>query len=264
MLKFHSAILITLGINVSTSFASEGLSMGTLLKSANPLPLLKEEVTRDANNATSLCQQILDPSFYEISKGEDVAFGVIKRNELIAYCSGTEFEKAKLKPATQKPQEEEVPYEMPKLKPVNFKRGNNVSEETKFLEEATAIVIENAKALDKEKEITERLIQVQDNLKEAQEYYDNLKMVIMVMREDLQVIPGFKYFNPHDHDDSTPEEYLEALNNALAQESSGILDPASLEQLHSATQLLAQANENLAAARSDLEKINREMLALTY
>ncbi len=246
----------------SYGFASDTVTMEELLQSKNPLPLLKQEAERNVKNAESLCHQIMAPSFYEISKGAN--FGVIKRNELISYCSGTEFEKAKLKPAVQGPKKVEEKHEMPKLRHVEFKKGKDIEEERKLLAKAREDMIQNAIALGKKQEFEEKFVKAESQLHQAQEHYNNLVIVIIGMREDLKGINGFKHFNPHAHDQDTPEAYLEALHGALPKESPVILDGGSLDQLKIATNLLHQANENLAAARLDLEKINREMLDFTH
>lgn len=262
MKKLKLGLALTGISSLSYAFASDAVTMGELLESTNPLPLLKKEAERNVKNAESLCQQIMAPGFYEISRG--AKFGVIKRNELISYCSGTEFEKAKLKPAVRGAKKVEEKPEMPHLRHVEFKKGRNVEEERELLAKAREDMLQNAIALGKKKEVEEKLVKAEAQLHQAQEHYDNLKIAIIGMREDLKEITGFKHFNPHVHDHDSPEAYLEALHGALPKESPVILHGQSLEQLKIATGLLHQANENLASARQDLEKINREMLTFTH
>ncbi len=97
-------------LSISPSIASDALTMNELLSSANPLPLLKKEITHNARNADFLCQEIKKPTFYDLAQG--AKFGVIKRNELISFCSGTDFEKAVLKPASCRRDEysPEIPF----------------------------------------------------------------------------------------------------------------------------------------------------------
>lgn len=249
-------------LSVSPAIASDALTMHELLNSTNPLPLLKKEAEQNARNANLLCEEIKKPTFYDLAQG--AKFGVIKRNDLISYCSGTVFEKAVLKPAVQGIKKVEEKQELPQLRHVEFKKGGSVEEEHKILEEAKEVMMQNALALGKKKEVEEKIQMAEVSIKAAQEHYDNLKIAIIGMREDLKEIHGFKHFNPNAHDEASPEVYLETLHAALAQESGGVLDGTSMQQLKFATDLLRQANENLATARLDLEKINRELLSFVH
>jgi len=248
-------------LSISPSFASDALTMQELLNTSNPLPLLKKEATNNPRNADLLCQEIKKQSFYDLAQGAN--FGVIKRNELISYCSGTEFEKGNFKAAVQGAKKEEEKQALPTLRHVELKKGSGVEEEKKILEEAKEVMLENALALGKKAEFEAKIQQAEVSIKAAQEHYDNLQVAIIGMREDLKEIRGFQHFNPNAHDNASPEQYLELLHAALAQESPALLDRTSKQQLQIATDLLHQANENLAKARLDLEQINRELLSFT-
>ena len=142
------------------------------------------------------------------------------------------------------------------------KKGS-VQEDQQVLQAAAKVALENAVLLGKKQEVEAQLIKVEEELKQAQESYDNLTAAIIGMREDLKEIRDFKIFKPHKHDHDTPEKFLEALHAALPQEAKYVLTQQSKQELEIATGLLAQANENIARARADLERINREHLQFT-
>ena len=125
----------------------------------------------------------------------------------------------------------------------------------------------NAEKLGKKKEFEAKFAKVNEELARAQEFYDNLSVAIMILREDVKTIPGgvntvakIRQFSAA-HEEDSPEDYLSAIQSFISENPNAITGGG--EQIEAAAQLLAQANENLAAARTELEAINREMLMLT-
>lgn len=152
----------------------------------------------------------------------------------------------------------------------------NLEEVKTHLEEAA----KHEKNSEKEAEIKKKqekvaALQIQQNevekyIKDAQDFYDNLGAIIMGMRLDLKEVRGeLKVFKPSEHEHDTPEAYLEAAKDLHKENIAGFTQdlkrtfPGFLEQLPIATNVLHQANENLAKARQDLERINRELVELT-
>ncbi|AIL12725.1 hypothetical protein IM40_03005 [Candidatus Paracaedimonas acanthamoebae] len=221
----------------------------------------------------ALCKEIKDSSFY--AKAQKAGVGILKNRAMVTWCEGATFERAKLGKIVQKEKAPEVKREIVKLKPVNLgEKGQSVEGEQQQLDQAEKIISENLVALKQDKHLTIeqqkktealtiRLEEAKKILKESQEHYDNLSVAIVSLREDLKHF-SFRHFKPKAHEKSTPEVYLDALNQSLTKEHEHILDSQSKDQLTQATKLLKQANENLANARKDLEAINREMLELTH
>lgn len=210
-----------------------------------------------------LCSEIMENSFYD--KAAAASVGTLKRNAMVSFCSGTVFERADLKSATQKEKQIEAKKEAIKLKPIDFtKKSKGVEEEKQALKAVELQILENAEKLGKKQEFEKKLEKAMENLKKAQEFYNNLAVAIMGMREDLKEIGGFKVFKPHNHDHDSPEHYLEALEASLPKENPNVLTHGSREQLQMASNLLKEANANHALARHEMEAINREMMEMAH
>lgn len=232
------------------------------LPNANGVPgILKRLQSHNPEALKHLCHEIMATNFYD--KAAAASVGTLKRNAMVSFCSGTVFERADLKKATQKEKPTEAKKEIIKLKPIDFtKKSKGVEEEQQALKAVELQILENAEKLGKKQEFEKKLEKAKENLMKAKEFYDNLAVAIMGMREDLKEIGGFKVFKPHNHDHDTPEHYLEALEASLPQENPSILTHGSREQLHVASELLKEANHNNALARLEMEAINREMMEM--
>jgi hypothetical protein len=210
-----------------------------------------------------LCHEIMATNFYD--KAAAASVGTLKRNAMVSFCSGTVFERADLKKATQKVKPVEEKKEAVKLKPIDFtKKSKSVEEEQQALKAVELQILENAEKLGKKQEFEKKLEKAMENLKKAKEFYDNLAVAIMGMRKDLKEIGGFKVFKPHNHDHDSPEQYLEALEASLPKENPSVLTHGSREQLQMASNLLKEANKNHASARHEMEAINREMMEIAH
>lgn len=262
---FLTFILTGILLSTSGAYASDRVTLEQLFTDPDPVKTLEVLKINNPANVQDLCVQIKDLSFYE--KAETAKIGVLKRNKIMQFCDGVKFEVGTFKKAIQKEKPAEAPKETVVLKPVDLgKKGASVQEEQVALEAARKEIVANAKLLEQRPEmikIQEKIAVATKQLEAAKEYYDNLTVAISILREDLKGISGFKVFKPQEHEKDTPEQYLLALNQALPQESPHLLHPDSLAQIRAASDLLRQANENLARTRVDLEAINREMLLLT-
>jgi hypothetical protein len=258
-------IFMLIGVlSIQETVASGGQQITTLeelFKERDAVKTLTELKNQQPEIAKKLCDEIMAPNFYQ--KAAAASVGVIKKSAMVTWCSGVIFERQVLKPTIQREKPAERPRESVVLKHVDFtKKNKGVGGELATLKAAQETILENAEKLGKKQEIQEKLLKAADDLEKAKEFYDNLSVAIAVMREDLKEIPDFKVFQPHRHDDDTPEEYLQALQTALARENKSILHKNSLEQVMQAASLLQQANENLAAGQRELENINREMMEM--
>jgi hypothetical protein len=231
------------------------------LPNAKGVPVILDRIKHQhPEELKALCNQIMAENFYE--KAQIAKVGTLKSRAMVTYCSGTVFERADLKQATQKDKPAEAKKEAIKLKPVDFsKKSKGVEDEQKNLKAIEEEMLANAELLGKKQEFEQKLQKVTEQLKQAQEHYDNLAIAIMGMREDLKAF-SFKVFKPHDHDQASPEGYLEALESALPKESAHLLDSHSKQQLTMASNLLKEANKNHELAREELEILNREMMQM--
>lgn len=264
MHKYFTIVLISTSIlTTHASQASERMSLDQLLAEKDPVKKLEELKTQSPENFKSLCADINEPNtFYPKAKLANV--GTIKQTQIINKCVGATFEQGTFKPVIQKPKQAEAKPEAVQLKPVDFgKKTANIQEEQKTLQAAKKIILENAALLGKKQEVEAKLLAVEEELKKAQDFYDNLSVAVAGIREDLDTFTRFRYFNPKEHSNDTPEKYLETLDAALQKGDRLMLPKVYIEQLNAANNLLKQANENLATARLDLERINREMLVMT-
>lgn len=291
--------IITMALFTQAGFAVESspqtldelLAKVKALPNAKGVPGIFENIKgQNPELFKSLCGDIMSPAFYGKAESEGVT--TLKRNAMITFCSGTTFEMANLRKATQKekptegareatqlrhrepeprgaPETTASPQIKVQLRPVDFgTKASSVEKEQANLKAAQAIMLENAEKMGKKKEIESKLDNANQALEQAQDFYNNLGVAIIGMREDLKVIsdspdfPGFRFFNPSAHENDTPEQYMEALNRDLPQESRGVLTSDSEREIQAASRLLQQANEHLAIARHDLEAINKEMLTM--
>ena len=283
MYKNLMASILCVGalFSYQASASEENFTLEQLAGLKDPVAKLEALSKSNPENVSDLCDEIKDPGFYDRAK--ELGIRLLKRNKLINFCEGVKFETAKIRKVEQKEKatekEREVvklkkgeqsreakkakakaPQRMVKLKPVEFAKGKqDVQQKQAELKRVQAMIIENAQKLGRKKEFEVKLVKVQKEINVAKEAYDNLSAIILVMREDMKPIGGFKIFKPNDHDDDSPEEYLAAFNAAWVNENVAILEEGSKEQIRRADELLQEANANLAAAREDLERINREM-----
>lgn len=235
------------------------------------LNIFKAQHTEEETRA--LCKEIKDHRFYATAQKAGVT--TIKNRAMVTWCDGTTFGRAKVGQIVQKVKAPEVKHETVKLKPVNLgEKEKSVEGEHHQLEEVKKVIEENLISLKKDKSLTpvkqkiveelgEKVKEAEKSLGDAKISYDNLSEAIRIIREDLKAV-FFEHFKPKAHENSTPEDYLDALNRALPKEVKGILPEDYKPQVEQAGALLRQANENHAKARKDLEIINREMLELTH
>lgn len=258
---FCSMIFLGCSAVVQNAAAAE-TTLDIVMRSPNPEKTLAELKANHPSTVTRLCAEIMATNFYQ--RAQEAGVSVIKSRRMISFCVDYTPEQATLKKAVQKPKPAAAPREVVQLRHVDFGRKEaSVEAEHAALEKIQAQVMENAHRLGMKRDVEARLAQVRHDLAEAQKSYDNLTAVIIGMREDLKDIHGFKYFDPHAHDHDTPDHYIEALVQALEKGDKGVLTQVSREQVGQAQQLLKQANDNLAAAREDLARLNREMLSLS-
>lgn len=261
--KYSSIVFLGTAIFlIQASHASDQMSLEQLLASPDPVKALNDLKAKAPDAHQRLCAAIKDNSFYEAAKAAGI--GTIKQTKIINACVGVTYRQSVMQKVTQGEKPKEAAKEVIKLKPVDLSKKGNVQDEQAALEAARKVILENAEMLGQKAEIEAKLETTQKQIAEAKESYDNLGVLISFMRDDLKEITQFKVFKPKEHDKDTPEQYLEALSGALSKGDKAIFTSKENEQLSAAYTLLKQANENLAKARGDLERINRELLEKTH
>jgi hypothetical protein len=230
-----------------------------LLEQGDPVKYLKQALIDDPK---PICEGVMNGNFYKWAKEANV--GNIKISTMISLCSGVDFQKANLKSTTQKAKANEVSHEQVKLRPVNFSvQPSSLKSEQQNLQNIQQAILENADILGKRKEYEVKLEKAEQKIARAKEHYDNLAVVIIIIREDVTQIRELHDFNKANQENDS-EEYLVAIQK---EPTIGFLkrnnSNGSVEQIEGAQKLLIEAKENLAAARRDLQAINEEMLKLT-
>lgn len=257
----NKLLLRALGLSLTLAFAdaTQAITLDDLLADATPVKTLEKLQSEDPGNFTDLCTAIKDHSFY--AKAEEIGMGPLKRNSLIRFCQGAKLEFGTFKKAVQGEKPAAAAREVVHLRHVDLSAGTTFEESEGRLEEAQKSLLANAALLGKKSEVAEKLRSANDEILKAKEFYDNLSAAVLVLREDLGRL-NLKAFNLAAHADDTPDAFIEALESALPLEE-GSFTRADLKQIHAASALLKQAQENLAKAREDLLAINRELLTLT-
>jgi hypothetical protein len=307
IMRIYAGILSALLVQVGFAMEEVPQNLNELLtkvkglNGAKDVPHVMEHIKiHNQSLLQQICQEVMAENFYE--KASKAEVGTIKSRAMVTYCSGTTFERADLKKATQKEKHAATGHEqvqlkhresaptksaepsahaLPKvqLRHVEIKSGGNFEQQKANLLEAEKEMRENMEILGKKKEfeakkheLVVKLEEANKKVKEAQDFYDNLSIMILGMREDLSsggVKSQLKVFKPGNHENDTPEDYLKAAKQDLPLENVKGFDrelqstfPGFLLQLPIAENLLTQANKHLAEGRRDLEGINRELLAL--
>lgn len=227
-----------------------------------PMEALRDLQAVDPRGVGRLCDAILDADFYE--KAKAVGVGTIKNRQMVSFCQDYMPERAQLKEVRQGERAKSPVREKVTLRPVVLPSAKaSLEEQQRGLEEARQALLENAEMLGKRAEMEDRLAAIQKMLKRAQERYDNLTAVILGMKEDLPAIQGFKPFC-QSHQNDLPDVYINHLTYFLENEGKHLVIARETKaQIPIASNLLAQAKDNLENARYDLEQINRELLKLT-
>lgn len=228
----------------------------------DPFAALQDLHRDNPKSARKLCPAIMDPAFYDRAKEAKVR--VVHSRAMVTFCSGTVFDRESMRAPKQRSRSASPVREQVTLRPVVFpKQSESLAAQQQGLEDARAIILENADRLGTRAATEDKLKAVNAQLRRAQERYDNLVAVVIGMKDDLSGIEAFKAFSRRRAED-LPEVYINHLVSFLENEGSQLaLAQETKGQIPIAHDLVAQAKDNLTNARYDLEQINREMLQFT-
>lgn len=237
-----------------------------------------------------LCDAIKSQTYYKIT--ESMKLGIFKRNALIKHCQSyvplkkqidvnsldsDRYPKAKekMEPSLKEVGKLNLNGLSEPIEPIlNKKTTNKITIPSTFLVKdtltqenslkkttKTMMIIEEQINSESSLELKEKIIEAKKKLTSATDNYDNMNMIVSILREDISNLYKhgqlFKNFNPPLHENDTNEEYL---TDILVQADD--LEKAKQFNSNEAIQQLEVAKNMLDQSKLELEEANKIIMSL--